>query len=158
MNCSLPDSSVHGILQARILEWAAVFSTQGLSQSLPLCRCLYHLSHQGSQKEPACQYRRCETRVGKIPWRRERQPTPVFLPGASHGQRSLAGYSPQGGKQHVSTHAPCLLMPGALWLAAGSSSLTVFLAVRTSSAPSPTGRSTEMRREEITWTRWREGI
>ena len=31
--------------------------------------------------------------VGKIPWRRERQPTPVFLPGGSHGQRSLAGYS-----------------------------------------------------------------
>ena len=30
----------------------------------------------------------------KIPWRREWQPTPVFLPGESHGQRSLAGYSP----------------------------------------------------------------
>ena len=33
--------------------------------------------------------------VGKIPWRRKWQPTPVFLPGESHGQRSLAGYSPQ---------------------------------------------------------------
>ena len=32
--------------------------------------------------------------VGKIPWRRPWQPTPVFLPGESHGQRSLAGYSP----------------------------------------------------------------
>ena len=32
--------------------------------------------------------------VGKIPWRRTRQPTPVFLPGESHGQRSLVGYSP----------------------------------------------------------------
>ena len=32
--------------------------------------------------------------VGKIPWRREWQPTPVFLPGKFHGQRSLAGYSP----------------------------------------------------------------
>ena len=31
--------------------------------------------------------------VGKIPWRREWQPTLVFLPGGSHGQRSLAGYS-----------------------------------------------------------------
>ena len=30
----------------------------------------------------------------KIPWRRTWQPTPVFLPGESHGQRSLAGYSP----------------------------------------------------------------
>ena len=31
--------------------------------------------------------------VGKIPWRKEWLPTPVFLPGISHGQRSLAGYS-----------------------------------------------------------------
>ena len=30
----------------------------------------------------------------KIPWRRKQQPTPVFLPGKSHGQRSLVGYSP----------------------------------------------------------------
>ena len=34
--------------------------------------------------------------VGKIPWRREWQPTPVFLPGESHGERSLAGHSPWG--------------------------------------------------------------
>ena len=34
--------------------------------------------------------------MGKIPWRRAWQPTPVFLPGKSHGQRSLAGYSPWG--------------------------------------------------------------
>jgi len=31
--------------------------------------------------------------VRKIPWRRAWQPTPVFLPGESHGQRSLVGYS-----------------------------------------------------------------
>ena len=37
--------------------------------------------------------------VGKIPWRRKWQPTPVFLPGESHGQRSLAGYSPRGRKE-----------------------------------------------------------
>ena len=30
----------------------------------------------------------------RFPWRRAQQPTPVFLPGESHGQRSLAGYSP----------------------------------------------------------------
>ena len=34
--------------------------------------------------------------VGKIPWRRKWQPTPVFLPGKSHGQKSLVGYSPWG--------------------------------------------------------------
>ena len=32
--------------------------------------------------------------VRKIPWRREWQPTPIFFPGESHGQRSLAAYSP----------------------------------------------------------------
>jgi len=37
--------------------------------------------------------------VGKIPWRRKWQPTPVFLPGKSHGQRSLVGYSPWGHKE-----------------------------------------------------------
>ena len=35
----------------------------------------------------------------KIPWRRAWQPTPVFLPGESHGERSLAGYSPWGCKE-----------------------------------------------------------
>ena len=36
--------------------------------------------------------------VRKIPWRRKWQPTPVFLPGESHGWRSLVGYSPRGRK------------------------------------------------------------
>ena len=39
--------------------------------------------------------------VGKIPWKRKWQPTPVFLPGESHGQRSLAGYSPWGHKSQT---------------------------------------------------------
>ena len=37
--------------------------------------------------------------VGKILWRREWQPIPVFLPGKFHGQRSLAGYSPWDRKE-----------------------------------------------------------
>ena len=37
--------------------------------------------------------------VEKIPWRRKWQPTPVFLPGESHGQRSLVGYSLWGHKE-----------------------------------------------------------
>ena len=41
--------------------------------------------------------------LGKIPWRREWQPTPVFLPGESPGQRSLAGYSPWGCKESGTT-------------------------------------------------------
>ena len=54
-----------------------------------------------SRKEPACQHRRRKRRgfnpwVGKIPWRRAWQPTPVFLPGESRGQRSLTGCSVHG--------------------------------------------------------------
>ena len=41
--------------------------------------------------------------VGKILWRREWQPTPVFLPGESHGQRNLAGYTPWGHKESDTT-------------------------------------------------------
>ena len=41
--------------------------------------------------------------VGKIPWRRKWQPTPVLLPGESHGGRSLVGYSPWGRKESDTT-------------------------------------------------------
>ena len=54
MDCSPPGSSVHGILQARILEWVAmpllqgIFPTQGANLGLPRpSRILYHLAHQG---------------------------------------------------------------------------------------------------------------
>ena len=55
-------------------------------------------------KDPACQsrsHKRCRVYlwVRKIPWRKAWQPTPVFLPGASQGQRSLEGYGPQGHKE-----------------------------------------------------------
>ena len=40
---------------------------------------------------------------GTFPWRRKWQPTPVFLPGESHGQRNLAGYSPRGRKESDTT-------------------------------------------------------
>ena len=68
-----------------------------------------------SGKEPICQCRRHERCrfspwVGKFPWRRKWQPIPVFLPGESHGQRNLVGYSPSGHKsqtwlKQLSTHA-----------------------------------------------------
>ena len=41
--------------------------------------------------------------VGKIPWRRKWQPISVFLPGKSHGWRSLAGYTPGGDKDSDTT-------------------------------------------------------
>jgi len=51
--------------------------------------------------------KRCELNpwVGKIPWRRAWQPTPEFFPGEFQGQRSLAGYSPQGYKELDTTKA-----------------------------------------------------
>ena len=54
-------------------------------------------------KEFACQCRRhgFEPWLGNIPWRRKWQPTLVFFPGKSHGQRGLVGYSPWG---HIVGH------------------------------------------------------
>ena len=48
---------------------------------------------------PAMQETWFDPRVGKIPWRKEWLPTPVFLPREFDGQRSLAGYSPCGHKE-----------------------------------------------------------
>ena len=92
------------------------------SQSLDLREVPLNLrptaSRDASGKEPSCpckRQRRCkfDPWVRKIPWRRKWQPTPVFLPGESHGPRSLAGYSPWGctgsdrteATQHTCTHA-----------------------------------------------------
>ena len=84
-----------------------------LSLSFPICKMgirqylisLLMLFHRGfpggaSGKEPICQCRRQERHgfncfVGKILWRRTWKPTPVFLPGESHGQKSLVGCSPR---------------------------------------------------------------
>ena len=77
-----------------------------------MCVCVYTHTHThthvyynfldgASCKEPACQCRRCnrhgfDSWVGKIHWMRTWQPTLIFLPGESHEERSLAGYSPYG--------------------------------------------------------------
>ena len=74
--------------------------------------------------------------VGKIPWRREWQPTPVFLPGESHGQGSLVGYSPGGCKESDTTerlthwvrgHPAGVSVSTGHVLGAGTSSSTLFL-------------------------------
>ena len=58
--------------------------------------------------ESACQCKRHKRHefapwVKKIPWRRKWQPSPVSLPGKSHGQRNLVGYSPRGHKESDTT-------------------------------------------------------
>ena len=75
---------------------------QGGNEDHPRCDMMLPSSAIG--EEPACQSRipkrsRFSPWVGKIPWRRAWQPTPVFLPGESHGQMSLACYSPWGHKE-----------------------------------------------------------
>ena len=56
-------------------------------------------------------HRRCgfNSWVGKIPWSSKWQPSPVFLPGETHGQRSLAGCSPWGHKESDTTEHMALL-------------------------------------------------
>ena len=77
-----------------------------------------------SRKESACQCRRhvFDPWIGKTPWRRAWQPAPLFLPGESHGQRSLVGSSSLGCKdsemtQRLNTnnsrqHFPAWRIPG----------------------------------------------
>ena len=66
-----------------------------------VCVCVCRLPSWLSGKESACHAGRpgFDFWVGNIPWRREWQPTPVFLTGKSHGQRSLAGHSPWNPKE-----------------------------------------------------------
>ena len=52
---------------------------------------------------------RYDPRGWKISWRRKWQPTPVLLPEESHGQRSLASYSPRGRKESNMTRHSCTL-------------------------------------------------
>ena len=58
--------------------------------------------HGGKESARQCQrhkQRSFSLWVGKMPWRKKWQPTPVFLLGKSHGHRSLVGYSPWGHKE-----------------------------------------------------------
>ena len=110
MDCSLPGSSIHGIFQARVLEWGAIAFS-----GIYVCM-LFHCHTSG--KESTCQRRRRKRFrfnpwVGKIPWSRKWQPTPVFLPRKFQGQRNLAGYSPWGHREsdmteHTHTHTHTL--------------------------------------------------
>ena len=90
------------ILESSYISSPASTSLPPASTSCPkCCEGLPLLLGCSDGKGPACTCRRCrfDPWVGKIPWRRKWQPTPVFLPGESHGQRSMMGYSPWGHKE-----------------------------------------------------------
>ena len=74
-------------------------------------------SNGASGEEPVFQCRRHKIRrfnpwVRRIPWRRAWQPSPIFLPGESHGQRGLAGYGPHGRKESETTKATAYNVDG----------------------------------------------
>ena len=79
----------------------ALTITHGRISNSVIPSCLLKLPLLLSSKESACQCRRrgFDPWVKKIHWRRKWQPTLIFLPGKSHGQRILAGYSPWGHKE-----------------------------------------------------------
>ena len=99
------NESEMGCLASLLLQWR-VLNFWGFVLGMALvCRMWVQGSPGGaSGEEPACQCRRSKRHgfdswVGQIPWRRAWQPTPIFLPGESHWQRSLVGCSPWGCKE-----------------------------------------------------------
>ena len=110
-------SSVHDILWTRILDCVAMPSSRGSSQPRDRTHISYVIGFGGwvfttsvtnSVVKNACWCRRCRRHrfdpwIRKISWRREWQPTPTFLLGISHGQRSLDSYSPWGYKESDAT-------------------------------------------------------
>ena len=125
MDCSLPGSSVHGIFQARVLEWGAIAFSDATYIALCffgspkkernfICLCNLCYSSDKINNTPLvnhtvnsfyltpliCKQNVC---VWPCPWRRQWHPTPVLLPGISHGRRSLVGYSPWGCKESDTT-------------------------------------------------------
>ena len=69
---------------------------------------------QRLKRLPAMRETGFDSWVRKIPWRRKWQSTPVFLPGESHGQRSLVGFSPLGHKEYYTLLVPKSFDPLAL--------------------------------------------
>ena len=83
----------HGLQSVALKESANVEDgpPRGLTGKEPISQCRRRKRH------------RLDPWVEKIPWRRKWQPIPVLLPGELHKQRSLAGYSPWGGKESDKT-------------------------------------------------------
>ena len=107
--CRLPfHFGVGSLALQKFLIWCDLIFVFVACISRYLWYCDVELPRWRSGKESACQCRRRKRHgfdpcVGKSPWRRKRQPTPVFLPGKSHGQRSLVGYNLLGSKESDTT-------------------------------------------------------
>ena len=91
---------VMAVMDIRMSHDQVKYHHKFINDTSPLCCLNWRMGFPGgtSGKELTCQCRRCkkcgfDAWVVKIPCRWKWQPTPVFLPGESHGQKSLAGYS-----------------------------------------------------------------
>ena len=71
------------------------FSRQEYQSGVPLPSPLYHLLSCKTLEEIVCLLLFFKPQQVYLPWRRKWQPTPIFLPGESHGQKSVAGHSLQ---------------------------------------------------------------
>ena len=122
MDCSLPDSSVHGTSQARVLEWVAIAFYDRIIVELfqilkddavkvlhSICQQIWktqqwpqdwkrsvfiQIPKKGNAKE--CSNYHTIVLISHASQRRQWHPTPVLLPGKPHGRRSLEGCSPWG--------------------------------------------------------------
>ena len=108
-NALLDDSTLLIFTYPVLCDWLD-FKNLTLYHSYLFCIIRYFQCGLLSSKESACQFKRLWRHrfypwVRKISWRKAWQPTPVFLPGESHGQRSLAEYSPWGCKELDTTEA-----------------------------------------------------
>ena len=101
MSCT---AFVKGVVKRGESSWVRIRDTWNFTVGLGNRILTSGVSRWGFPKAHAYQdrrHKRCrfDPWVGKIPWRRQWQPTPLFLPGKFHGQRSLAGYSLWGCKE-----------------------------------------------------------
>ena len=103
-SCELSGCSMIGKLKIPEMMVGRILNLASLETFFPLTVLVTGLPGGASGKESACQCRRCkrcrfDPWVRKIPWRKQWQPTLVFLPGKFHGQTSLLGGSPLGHKE-----------------------------------------------------------
>ena len=102
MGYSPPGSSGHGILWARILRWVAISFPRGSSrprdQTQVCCIAGQFFTNWASVEYTSCSFFFVSPSSIShfVYWRRQWHPTPVLLPGKSHGRRSLLGCSPWG--------------------------------------------------------------
>ena len=97
------------IKMGTIIPHRAIIGIEQVSYNKALGKVLFGVPRWRSGKESTCHCRRHRRHgfdpwVGKIPWNRKWQPTPVFLPGEFHGQKSLVGYSPWDCIEFMGSH------------------------------------------------------